>query len=459
METWQRQEATLIANPMPVLPAAELAGFVSVLAETETRVLVGSVVDMAGVARAKTVPAGRAAAFHVAGMGASPTWNVFCIDNTIAFTDRLGVVGDLRLRADLAALRVLGDGYAWAPAEFFTQDGDPVAGCARGRLRELQARAEAAGLSMLAGSELEFTLTDADGGAPFGRQWQAYGLGAVFDVEELIAELAVDFASAGLPVEQVHAEYGSGQYEVSIAPAEPLQAADHVVLGRLVIGRVARRHGLKVSFSPLPFAGGAGNGAHLHLSLAGDGVPLLSGGTGPHGLTERGQAALAGILAGLPELLAVFAGSVLSASRLRPGLWSGAFACWGLENREAALRLVAATGGNPSGASIELKCIDPSANPYLAVATMLGLALDGMERSAVLPAEITSNPLGAEGTLRLADNQADVLDAFGSSALARRLLGEEIVEALLAVRRHEQRTYADPTLGEITERFRFAWSC
>jgi glutamine synthetase len=79
------------------------------------RLLAGTMVDPAGVIRAKHVPVARARAFHTGGMGASPTWNVFCIDNAIAFTPRFGVVGDLRLCADLAAARHLGDGLAWAP--------------------------------------------------------------------------------------------------------------------------------------------------------------------------------------------------------------------------------------------------------------------------------------------------------------------------------------------------------
>jgi glutamine synthetase len=456
-----------IADPMPVLTEAEQSACHAVLAESGAQILVGSVVDMAGVARAKSVPVRRAASFHVAGMGASPTWNVFCIDNAIAFTDRLSVVGDLRLRVDLTGLRVLGDGFAWGPAEFFDQDGRPVAGCARGRLRGLQARAEAAGLGVLVGNELEFVLTDAGGEALQSRHWQAYGLGPVFDHEGFLADLCSAMETLGLVVEQLHAEYGTGQYEVSLGPVGPLEAADRVVLARLVIGRVARRHGLRASFSPLPFEGGAGNGAHQHLSFTRDGAPLLSGGPGSRGLTAQGEAALAGIVTGLPELLGVFAGSVLSASRLQPGRWSGAFACWGLENREAAVRLCAATGGNPYGANIELKCVDPSANPYLAIAAMLGLALEGMERSAVLPAEVRIDPAalqaggaeqGADLVVRLADTQAAALDALSGSALARRILGEEIVEALLAVRRHEQHTYAQVELDELTERFRYAWS-
>ncbi|MDT4950177.1 MAG: glutamine synthetase [Pseudonocardiales bacterium] len=450
---------------LPVLPAADVDAIVDTLSGAGARLLVGSVIDMAGVARAKSVPIERAATFHRAGMGASPTWNVFCIDNAVAVTDRVTVVGDMRLRADLEAARPLGAGYVWAPAEMFDQQGDPWPGCARGRLRRVQAQAEERGLDVLVGNELEFVITGLVG-TPLPREhWQAYGLGAMFAHEAFIADLEIALNAARLPIEQLHAEYADYQFEVSLAPTTPVQAADQVHLARLVIGRVARRHGLLVSFSPLPVAGGAGNGAHLHLSLSRAGVPLLSGADGAHGMTAEGAAALAGIVAGLPESVAVFAGSVLSEYRLLPGHWSGAFACWGLENRESAVRFCAATPGNPKGANIELKCVDPSGNPYLTVATMLGLALHGIDEHLPLPDETTSDPGGlsadaaaAAGVVRLADTQAAAVDLLRGSALTEGILGPDILSALLAVRTHEIDTYGRHSAEELTERFRFAWS-
>jgi glutamine synthetase len=457
--------AVIAASALPVLEDAELKLIQDEFAAAGIRLLLGSVMDMAGVARAKSVPAQRSVAFHRYGMGASPTWNVFCIDNGIAFTSRLGVTGDLRLRADLAARRLLGDGVAWAPAELHRQDGEPDPGCARGLLRGMRDTMAAQGLTALVGCEVEFVLTRADGAPLPARPWHAYGLSSALDAEAFLADLVTAFEAAGLPLEQVHAEYGDGQYELSLAPADPVTAADYVVAARLLAGRVARRHGLAVSLSPLPFAGGAGNGAHQHLSLARNGVPLLSGGDGPHGLTSDGAAALAGVVAGLPDLLAVLAGSVLSGYRLVPGHWSGAFACWGLENREAAVRLCAATQGNPHGASLELKCADPSANPYLVTAVLLGLALDGITRGAVPPPEVRGNPADQSpaeaartGTVPLAAGRQESLDQLAGSALAQRLLGADILDALLAVRRYEQDHYGQQDVADLADRFRFAWS-
>ncbi len=338
------------------------------LADRGVRFVVGTAVDFSGVTRAKGVPIARFPAFVENGMGASPSWLVFCADFGIAFTPDLGVTGDLRLRIDPEATTVTDHGVAWAPAEFFQQDGERFAGCARWRLRQVIERLAAAGLTATTGAELEFVLTEPDGSPRVGAPWQGYGVRSMLDVAPLLAELTDSFAGAGMPIEQLHAEYGADQFEISLPPADPVSTADRTILGRILIGRAAAKHGFGVSFSPVPFAGGAGNGAHLHLSLTQADKPLFAGGDCAYGLTDLGGAAIAGLVAGLPEVQAVLAGSAVSVLRLGPGKWAGAFACWGLENREAAVRLIADTPGNPHGASVEVKCVDGSANPYLAAA-------------------------------------------------------------------------------------------
>ena len=159
-----------------------------------------------------------------------------------------------------------------------------------------------------------------------------------------------------------------------------------------MIGRAAARHGLAISFSPVPFDGRGGQwGAPAPVGGRCRG-PLFSGGDGPYGMRPAGGSAIAGVIDCLPDLLGVYAGSALSALRLKPGNWAGAAACWGLENREAAVRFVAATPGNPHGANAELKLIDPSANPYLAAAAFLGSAVRGIDRGLELPDEVPDAP-------------------------------------------------------------------
>jgi glutamine synthetase len=423
-------------------------------------IVAGSVTDLAGVTRAKYVPASRLDAFVRSGMGVSPSWSVFCVDSGIAFTPTIGVAGDLRIRIDPGDLRIVDSGVAWAPGVLTDQHGQPAPLCTRTRLAQAERRATEHGFEVRMGAELECTMLAADGGPATTEPWSPYGIRTSLDRSAFLVDLAQTAQHAGLPVEQLHTEYGHDQLEMSLAPDTPVAAADAVILARIVLSRVAARHSLRISFSPVPFAGAAGNGAHLHLSLSDAAGPLLSGGTGPHGLRSGGEHAIAGVLDTLADLIGVYAGSVVSPLRLKPGNWAGATACWGLENREAAVRFVAATPGNPHGANMELKLIDPSANPYLAAAAFLGSALRGIEQNRDLPQEIPENPAHSDIQTRpLPLAQREALDAMENSQSAADLLSIDIVESLLAVRRYEQKTFGDLPPAQICDAVRLAWTC
>ena len=280
-------------------------------------------------------------AFADPGLGASPVWHVFTIDQAgIVVGGAIGVVGDQRIRVDTDALRILGDGLAWAPGSFFDQDGAPDPFCSRGTLARIEERLAAAGLSALVGHEMEFVLVGPDGAALPSHLWAQYGLAGVLEFEGFVRDVTEAATIAGVSVEQFHPEYGANQFEISLAPKSPVAAADQLMATRILVARTARRHGLRVSLSPVPFAGSVGSGAHQHFSLRHDGVPLFSGGQGARGMRPAGEAAVAGVLAGLPEAQAVLCGSILSGLRMQPGSWSGASVCWGTENREAAVRFL-----------------------------------------------------------------------------------------------------------------------
>ena len=420
----------------------------------------GSVTDPAGVTRAKYVPLRRLGDFQRSGMGVSPSWSVFCVDGGIAFTPTIGVAGDLRIRIDPATVRVVDHGIAWAPGNLTDQAGDPAPLCTRDALARAERAAADRGLTALVGAELECTMIAPDGGPASTGPWSPYGIRTSLDHSAFLVDLATTADRAGLSIEQIHTEYGHDQLEVSLAPTTPVAAADAVILTRIVLGRAAARHGLRISFAPVPFEGAAGNGAHLHLSLADDEGPLFSGGHGPYGIRPAGGSAIAGVVDALPDLIGVYAGSALSALRLKPGNWAGAVACWGLENREAAVRFVAATPGSPHGANAELKLIDPSANPYLAAAAFLGSALRGVDRALELPPEVPENPAqSATAPPPLATDQLSAVDALERSDVAAELLTAKVIEAVVAVRRHEIATFGGRPPAETTQALRLAWSC
>jgi glutamine synthetase len=420
----------------------------------------GSITDLAGVTRAKYVPVRRLDAFRSAGMGVSPSWSVFCVDTGIAFTPNIGVDGDLRIRIDPTDLRLIEDGIAWAPGDLTKQEGGPAPLCTRSLLKGVESALGAKGLTALIGTELECTMLSADAGHASADLWSPYGIRTSLDRSAFLVDLAVAAERAGLPVEQIHTEYGYDQIEVSLAPATPVAAIDTATAARIVISRVAARHGLRISFSPVPFEGEAGNGAHMHMSLADGEGPLLSGGQGPYGMRPSGESAVAGVIATLPDLLGVYAGSVLSSTRLKPGNWAGAAQCWGLENREAAVRFVASTPGTPHGANVELKLIDPSANPYLAAVCFLGSALRGIDEGLALPPEVPKDPAkSAQPPPMLQTDQPTVIDTLETSPVAAQLLTPPVIEGLVAVRRYEITTFGDRPAAETTQALRLAWSC
>jgi glutamine synthetase len=428
--------------------------------------LIGTVVNPAGLTHAKTVPLRRMGAFADPGLGASPVWHGFTIDQTgIVTGGPIGPVGDLRIRIDLSALRILGDGLAWAPGAFFNQDGSPDPYCSRGVLGRVAKRLSDAGLTAVVGHEMEFILVGPDGSRLPSHLWAQYGLAGVLEFEGFVRDVVDAASSSGVAIEQFHPEYGQNQFEISLSPQPPVAAADQLVLMRIIVSRAARRHDLRVSLSPVPFAGSVGSGAHQHFSMTRDGAPLFAEGTGAGGMTPEGESAIAGLLAGLPAAQGVLSGSVLSGLRTQPGHWSGAYVCWGTENREAAVRFLTGGPSNPHGGNVEVKIVDPSANPYLATAVILGLALDGIERKLPLPTETTVDPatLSDEqrdeaGIVLLPPQQTAAIDALDQSSLLRGILGDEAVDAVVGVRRYEQDTFGGLNPDELTDKFRLAWS-
>lgn len=428
--------------------------------------LIGTVVNPAGLIHAKTVPLARAGAFVDPGLGASPVWHVFAIDQAgVVFGRDTGVVGDQRIRIDPDAVHPLGGGLVWAPGSFHAQDGTPDPLCSRGTLRQVEARLAETGVAAEVGHELEFVLVGPDGSQLPSNLWAQYGLAGVLEYEGFVRDVIDAAAVSGLEIEQFHPEYGVNQFEISLAPRAPVAAADHLVLLKVVIARVARRHGLRVSLSPVPFAGSVGSGAHQHFSLWADGRPLLAGGDCVRGMTAQGESAVAGVLAGLPDAQGILSGSILSGLRMLPGQWAGATVCWGTENREAAVRFLQGGPSQPRGAHVEVKVVDPSANPYFASAVILGLALHGIEHELRLPPEITVNPAeltdeqrSAAGIVVLPVDQRTVLDRLDGSAVIRGILGDAAVDTVVAVRRYEADTFGDLDPDALATRFRLAWS-
>jgi glutamine synthetase len=367
----------------------------------------------------------------------------------------MGAVGEIRLVPDPASFVAL----PYAPhsaammCDMITGTREPWAGCTRSFLRRMRARAAARGLRLRASLEAEFSLAtrDASGAyAPLDRTL-CFATTAMAAAAPFAADLVAALIDQGLIVEQYYPELGHGQHEISIRHEEVLRAADNHLWLRETIRNVARAHGLVSSLAPKPFADQAGNGAHIHFSLWSEGDHnVFYDPDARDGLAVIGRQFMAGVLAHLPALVAITCPSVNSYRRLQPQAWSSAYAIWGHDNREAALRVASPFWSDVAGSTnLELKAADSSCNPYLALGALLVAGLDGIERGLdpgasveLDPATLSNAERGALGITRLPDTLDAALDALEADALLLEALGPLLARSFLAVRRSEARAYA-----------------
>ena len=352
-------------------------------------------------------------------------------------------------------------GWAWAPLDRRTQDGEPHPGCQRTFARKMADRAAERGLRASMGFEAEWVL-DAGAGDEFvpATSGPGYGMDRLIEVSDYCRDLLQVLDAQSIEVLQLHPEYAPAQFEVSVAPADPVAAADRMLLVRHTIRAVTGRKGMRCSFAPAMMVGGVGNGCHLHTSLWRDDGTLMSGGPGPYGLSDEAQAFVAGVLDGLPALLAIGAPSAASYLRLIPQRWAAPYRCWGRENREAAVRL-AASGDH---ANAEIKCIDAAANPYLLVGAVLALGIDGIERGLELPPEVAVDPatfsdaeLAAAGASRLPSSLAEALEHFRRCDALGEAMGPDLFETIVAVRETEVERFDGSSEEEIVAATRFRY--
>ncbi|MFJ3304321.1 glutamine synthetase [Streptomyces sp. NPDC086549] len=443
---------TTLVDPVPGGRPGDVPRATALVSELSGRGVRGIVlahVDTAGIGRVKTIPTQRLPAAAAWGVGMSPAFDTFLADDSIVSTDVLGSPdGDLRLYPVLDRLVELAGqpGWAWAPVDRITQEGEPHPGCSRTFLRRVVADAEdRLGVTFEAGIEIEWAV--GLGSAPDGEfvpavSGPAYGAIRQVELSDYAADLLAACAAQGVDVEQIHPEYAPGQFEISVGALDPVAAADRSVLVRQTIRAVTQRHGLRVSFAPAVSAEGVGNGGHIHLSCRRDGRNLHAGGSGRYGMTAEAESFAAGVLAHLPALTAVTAPSPASYLRLRPSQWAGVFTAWGRETRETALRVVTGmVGRREQSANLEVKPVDLAANPYLALGCVIAAGLDGVASAAPLPEEITGDParFGAEeaaarGVRRLPTSLPAAVERFRTDEVLCAALGPVLADAVTAVR-------------------------
>jgi glutamine synthetase len=274
--------------------------------------------------------------------------------------------------------------------DVFTPDGKPFPGDPRHVLRGVLAEAEGMGYRYLTGPEPEFFLLhrDHDGEPLLEPHDQAGYFDVSTDLGVDIRRQMVDALEAmGIEVEAAHHEVAIGQHEIDFRYGDALQTADNVVTLRVAVRAVAQMNGLHATFMPKPIAGINGSGMHVHQSLTrtdGGGNAFVDA-SAPMGLSAVAQQFVAGQLAHARGFAAVVAPTVNSYKRLVPGFEAPVYISWARHNRSALIRVPRISPGRPQSTRVELRCPDPSANPYLAFAVMLKAGLDGISRQLVPP--------------------------------------------------------------------------
>jgi glutamine synthetase len=411
--------------------------------------------DSGGTIRGKTTAIGRLADRITDGIGLTVAMMAMNSLDQLQPVEGMGPVGEIRLVPDPESFAVL----PYAPhsaamsCDMIGRDREPWSACTRSFLKRMRERAAARGLRMEASFEAEFSLAQLDENnryVPFDRTL-CFSSIAMTEAGAFADELVAALESQGLAVEQYYPELGHGQHEISIHHAEALRAADNHIKLRETIRGVALEYGLYASLAPKPFPDQAGNGAHIHFSLWDEaGRNAFYDRAAPDGLSTTGRQFMAGVLEHLPALVALTCPSFNSYQRLQPQSWSSAFAIWGHDNREAAVRVASPFWSDVEGSTnLELKAADSSCNPYIALGGLLAAGLDGVERglapgdsTELDPASLSDAERAARGIRRLPSSLDQALDNLAGDAVLMSALGDLLGRAYLTVRRSEAQAYA-----------------
>ncbi|MBA3234367.1 MAG: glutamine synthetase [Chloroflexi bacterium] len=325
------------------------------------------------------------------------------------------------------------------------------------------------GLDFIAAFEHEFTLID-----PSLPQGPPFSMEAVRNAAAFTGDVSAALTAAGVEPETVEPEYGYLQYEVTTAPAKGSMAGDRAIITREVIREVARRRGQRATFSPKPTPDGVGNGAHMHFSfLDAEGRnaafdadrPEAEGAAGASVVAQR---FIAGVLRHMRALTALVAPSPVSYLRLGPHHWSCGYASFGIQNREAAIRICPSPSRDPEkaarGFNMEFRPPDATASPYMVVGALIRAGLEGIRDELPLPAACDQDPADlseaereALGIVPLPSSLAEALDALDADQRARTWLPDLMSESYVAVKRAEIALTDPLDPADVCRRYRDAY--
>ncbi|MCT2536403.1 type I glutamate--ammonia ligase [Aquibacillus koreensis] len=370
------------------------------------------------------------------------------LDNEMAF-DGSSIEGfvrieesDMKLYPDLDTFLV----FPWTSekgkvarfiCDIYMPDGTPFEGCPRYNLKRNLKKMEELGFSAFnLGTEPEFFLFKLDEqGEP---TLELNDKGGYFDLaptdlgENCRRDIVLELEEMGFEVEASHHEVAPGQHEIDFKYADAVKHADDIQTFKLVVKTIARKHGLHATFMPKPLFGVNGSGMHCNMSLFKEGKNTFLDENGPLQLSETAYQFIAGIIKHALSFTAVTNPTVNSYKRLVPGYEAPCYVAWSGTNRSPLIRVPASRG---MSTRIEVRSVDPAANPYLAMSVLLAAGLDGIENKLEAPKAVDRNiyimdkeEREANGVADLPATLYDAIQQLKSDEIIVNALGEHIFE-------------------------------
>lgn len=332
-----------------------------------------------------------------------------------------------------------------------TMQGEPFIGDPRTVLLRALDQAEQMGFRFKTGMELEFFLFNLDSaGKPITER--AHDTASYFDLstehaQSLRRKMLSVLEQLSISVDSTHSEIAHGQHEIDLGYSDALSAADGVITARIALRTIAAQQGMHCTFMPRPAADLPGSGMHTHQSLHDleTGQNLFAGQENQSGISEIAQQFLAGQLCHARAMCAILAPLVNSYKRLGRSFEAPLSVTWAHVNRAALIRVPSISMGKEDHTRLELRCPDPSSNPYLATAVMLAAGLDGIRNQMPLPDPLEEILLTAPRSRRhvesLPGTLSEALDALEQDEVMMNALGPYIGDRYLTAKRQEYDEY------------------
>lgn len=334
--------------------------------------------------------------------------------------------------------------------DVYTSDGKPFEGDPRHVLKRALNKAAGMGYDTFnVGPECEFFLflVDDEGNPTTITHDKAgyFDLGPVDLGEKARRDMCLTLEEMGFEVEQSHHEEAPGQHEIDFKYTDALNAADAIQTFKLVVKTIAQKHGLHATFMPKPVYGIAGSGMHVNTSLFNKGKNVFYDENGPLELSQEAYWFIGGLMKNIRSITALTNPLVNSYKRLIPGYEAPVYIAWSARNRSPLIRVPSARG---TATRLELRCPDPSCNPYLALAAILSAGLDGIENRIQPPEPVNRNLYDMSYEDRCA-GQIGALPAsleeaiceMRQSEFARELLGDHIFNKYIEAKLKECEGY------------------